>query len=323
MSLGKSSGLILFFSSVGFISGAAAEVCKLQRFASIPVTLGSRDAILVDVSIDGEPVKLQLDTGAGLSLLDQAFVDRRKLPSIEGGAAYGLTGKAVRRSTRVGQLALGNAVARDAVFQVVDLRGGDGTDGRPVGLLGADFLASHDVEIDLAAARVNLFAPNRCQGQVVYWAKEYFRVPIRQIPGDLIDVEMQIEGHGLHGLIDTGASVTTMRLAVARGVFDLSPGSAEPQAHYWMQGVDGRRIDCFDHRFESLTLGGITVHDTMVAVADIDTRQGAITTGSRITGDPDQPDVIIGMPLLRRLHLYIAYAERSLYFTVAEPSTAH
>jgi hypothetical protein len=95
-------------------------------------------------------------------------------------------------------------------------------------------------------------------------------------------------------MIDTGAPSTTMRLSTARG--DL-------------HGMDGIKINAFPHTFHSMTFGGITLNDTQMIVADIDQGKGREQTGSRIRGNHDQPDVIIGMSLLRKLHLFIAYSE--------------
>jgi hypothetical protein len=87
--------------------------------------------------------------------------------------------------------------------------------------------------------------------------------------------------------------------------------------------MDGIKIDAFPHTFHSMTFGGITLNDTQMIVADIDQGRGSEQTGSRIRGNHDQPDVIIGMSLLRKLHLFIAYSEPAIYFTLADsPATS-
>jgi hypothetical protein len=234
------------------------------------------------------------------------------------GAIYGLTGKELRGATRVSALTLGNAVAHDAVFRIGNV-GGDGRDGGPVGLFGSDFLDNYEVEIDPTAARMNLFLHDHCPGNVVYWAKEYFKVPVNRTSDRRLEVLISVNDKGLHGLVDTGTSETTMRLAVARGAFDITPDATDTRSPGTLYGVDGTKIEAFRHSFDGLSLGGITLHHTSMVIADIDTGKGFITTGSRITGLQDQEDVIIGTSLLRRLHLFIAYSEPALYFTLAEP----
>jgi len=303
---------------VATASAAAADDCHLKQVASLPTKITADGRLLVDAGINGEAVKLLLNTGAVRSLLDPDFVKSRNMPWNEntGTRGYGLTGKSLTGWTRVSLLTLGNVTARNQSFSF----GSIGGDGAPVGLLADDFLAANDVEIDPAAGRVNLFSPDHCTGKVVYWAKEYSRLPLFLTSAHRPEVEITIGGETLHALIDTGTAATTMRLAVARRLFGVEPNSADPSLHTTVAGVDGVKIDSFPHRFDSLTFGDITLRNPEIQVADIDSAKGAVNNGSHMTGSVVQPDVMIGMSLLRRLHLFIAYSEPALYYTVAEPT---
>jgi hypothetical protein len=318
--------LVIFaavFGFTGLVATASADECRLKRFASIPMTVAPNGPALIDVSIDGEPAKLVFDTGSAVSLLDEGYVNRRKLPAADfRRAAYGLTGKELHGGVRVKELSLGTAIAPDQLFRVGHT-GDDGGGGGPVGVFGTDFLADFDVEIDPSAGRINLFLPNQCPGNVVYWAKEYFRLPIYVPQGVTLNRRMvaviKVNDVGLHGLIDTGTGETTMRLAVAHDSFDLTPEPAAGGGGAAIRGVDGTAIAAFHHVFEGLTFGDITLNKTDMVIADIDVAKARINTGSRIAGAPNQPDVLIGMSLLKRLHMFIAYGEQAVYYTVAEP----
>jgi predicted aspartyl protease len=296
----------------------AADDCHLKQVASLPTTIAADGRMLIDAGINGETVKLLLNTGAVRSLLAPDFVKSRNMPWNEdtGTRGYGLTGKSLTGWTRVSLLTLGNVVARNQNFSF----GSVGGDGGPVGLLANDFLEANDVEIDPAAARVNLFSPDHCTGKVVYWAKEYSRLPLYLTGSHRPEVEIKIGGETLHALIDTGTAATTMRLAVARRLFGVDPGTTDPRTHTQVAGVDGVRIDSFPHGFDSLTFGDITLRNPVIQIADIDSAKGAVNNGSHMTGSVDQPDVLIGMSLLRQLHLFIAYSEPALYYTLAQPT---
>jgi predicted aspartyl protease len=302
------------------LESARAETCQLKEFASVPADFrGSH--ILIDVSINDQPARLVVDTGAGVSMLDPAFVARLGLPIIETGTlGYGLTGRGLSGATRVAALKLGNAVSRSAAFVIAHI-GGDGHDGAPVGLFAADYLFNYDVEIDPAAGRLKLFAQDHCPGKVVYWAKEYFRLPVSLTPDKRLDVDLAIDGRTLRGMIDTGANATSLRLAVARRLFDFDPAAAGLK-HGKAIGADATPIDVFPHVFDSLAFGGITLRNTTVQILDMDSGRGASNAGSHIGGRVEQEDAIIGMSLLRKLHVFIAYGEPAFYFTLPEPAKA-
>ena len=134
-------------------------------------------------------------------------------------------------------------------------------------------------------------------------------------------VDLRINDKPLRGLIDTGAGSNVLRLAVARRLFDVDP-AAEGQKHHSAEGVDATKIDMFSHVFDSLSFGDITLRNTSIEVLDMDSGKGASNVGSHISGLRDQEDAIIGMALLSKLHIFIAYSEPALYFTMAEPPKA-
>lgn len=301
---------------------AWADDCRLKEFASLPVKYASGGPITVDVEVDGQPARLMVDTGSGISFLDQGFVDRFHMTQHDTPIfGYGLTGKPIHKIVRVDRMTLGHAVISNKQFGVANL-GADGTDRQPVGIFGAGYLAKFDVELDPTAGKINLFEPASCPGNVVYWAKEYFKLPVHLTGDKRMETEVAIDGKTVRALIDTGASVTTMRLATAAGRFGIEAPDATGGQQPMLRGLEGAPLAAFQHVFHTLTFGDITLHDTQVIIADINSGRGAEHTGTRIVGSPDQPDMLIGMPLLRRLHLFIAYSESAIYFTIAEPAPA-
>jgi hypothetical protein len=291
--------------------------CQLKEVASIPAIFTDQGRILLDTLIDDDPEKLILDTGSPFNVLAQAYVERRSVPIIQTRRlGFGLTGKELDQIARISQLTLGKMVARSPVF-VVGAIGGDGSKGGPVGLFGTEYLSGYDVEIDPTAGRVNLFRPRHCPGAGLYWANEYFQMPVNLTGGNHLEVQIEVDGKALKGVIDTGAPGMTMRLATADEVFNITADQGGAPARRTTSGMDGVKIEAFPHTFQSLTFGGITLHNTNVTIADIDQGKGAEYTGTRITGNHSQFDMLVGMSLLRKLHLFIAYSESMVYFTLA------
>ncbi len=314
--LSSAAAIVLVVSAV--TPASAADSCRLQKIGTVAMRSTAEGRLLLDSAVNGEPVKLLLDTGAPRTLLDPGYVKSRNLPwkdddRIKG---YGLTGKSLSGFARVSTLDLGNlrfgtqAVAFGSVGDVA---------GNPAGSVANDELEAYDIEIDPAAGRLNLFSSDHCPGKVVYWANNYSRLPLHLTARYLSEVQVTVDGQTLWARIDTGMAKSTMRLAVARRLFGIEP---EAKATTQVSGVDGVKLDSFTHKFDAMSLGDITLRNTDMQVADIDVARDAFNTGTHLQRGVDQPDMYIGMSLLSKLHMFVSYSEPALYFTLAnEPKT--
>jgi len=314
--------VLALWASAGF----AATDCSLKQIASIPAEVTANNQLLIDVTINEIPVKLRVDTGGATSALDLKFATRAGLPLETMQAAfYGLTGRALDQKTRVSALRLGNAVSKNADFAIMPI-GGDGTDGEPVGLFGADYLQNYDVEFDFAGGKMNLFSHEHCVDHVVYWAPDFYKSAIRYGTGAILHtplINITVNGMSMLGLIDTGSPTTTMRLASARGRLDLSMDELDAHKVGQGTGVEGVKLDVYEHVFQSLTFGDITLHNTKMDVMAINTGSHVEKIGSHLKEMmPDEPDVLVGMSLLKMLHVYLSYSENAIYYTIAPPGRA-
>jgi len=297
--------------------------CELQQVASIPARLTADNRLVFDATINDVPTGIELDTGASISALSKKFATRLGMPvENSAGVFYGLSGLALDQVTRVRTLRLGSLTSANAQFLLMPILG-DGTDGEPVGLFGSDYLQNYDVEIDIAGGKVNLFNHDHCPGQLVHWASEFFKTGIyyagdTPIHRPMLDIE--VEGKRLRALLDTGSPTTVMRLATATGRFDLSPGSAGMKQLGDTNGVEGRNLERYEHTFSSMTFGDITLHNSRMEIIPINSGAHTNKLGSHIKAASDQdPDVLIGMSLLKQLHLAISYSENAIYYTIATP----
>jgi hypothetical protein len=207
------------------------------------------------------------------------------------------------------------------------------------GLIGGDMLKRYDVEFNFVTRKVNFFSPDHCEGKVIYWpATAFVVVPFSMAPpphgnpatwapsaeyDSQIYVPVTLDGKSFQAMIDTGAPNTTMSAATAERAFGItarSPGavpSSNPD-----QGT-------FGYVFHNLSFGGIAASNPHImifpdVVGKNDPDNTAIT-GSMIMRNDDgmQEDLIIGMDVLAKLHLYIAYGEKKLYITPPDqPATA-
>lgn len=202
------------------------------------------------------------------------------------------------------------------------------TDQQLDGTLAPDLLQLFDVDFDFGHGKLNLFSPEHCPGKVVYWAGAYAEVPFSFMAASLlganhIKLQMTLDGHALTTALDTGSNTTLLMEPVAIKSFGLDANSPNAQ-----KIADPRQIFLYRYQFQSLELNGIAVkHPLITVMSDQAERSFRSLHTSKMDSDPlygislDTPDLILGADVLRHLHLYIAYKERMLYVTAANPAT--
>jgi hypothetical protein len=161
-------------------------------------------------------------------------------------------------------------------------------------------------------------------------------VPIT-VRNNLIIVPVDVEGHALDAVLDTGSQYTVMNMDVANRLFGLTPSS--PGLAPVTESNGDKSITVYRRRFDELTFEGVQVKDlnvyllpNQIAVHD---RSNSLLRGRSLVhmgvagarffedgmegGDDtvSMPDVIIGMDVLRHLHVYFAAKEKRLYITDA------
>jgi hypothetical protein len=195
------------------------------------------------------------------------------------------------------------------------------------GIFAADFMQNYDIDIDFAGKKLNYFLTNHCDGRVVYWPAGIVSVvPFHgwNTHGDShMEVTVKLDGHEMTALVDTGASSSTLDAGTAHQLFDLSPdtpGAVEDGT------MGARNQKVFRWTFKTLQLGGLTIYDPKMRVLpDLMGKGDSSTIAAdshirRIT-DGMQPTMLIGMDVLRRLHMYIAFKEGKLYLTAGSDQT--
>jgi hypothetical protein len=168
---------------------------------------------------------------------------------------------------------------------------------------------------------MNLFSTDHCDGQVVYWkAPAVSEVPIVWHQYHMT-VPVMMDGHELQADIDTGASDTVLFADRAKSFYNLTLGDTDTPEAGKMNGDANRPI--YTHVFKGMTFGTIAVNNPHVTILPREMGRDLSNVGvqgSRVRTERDeieQPDMIIGMDVLRKLHVYIANKENKLYVTDA------
>ena len=299
----KSFGLALVMFAATAVSAAAEEDCRLQLAATLPMDLHN-GAITVPASLGDIPLKMVIDTGASNSVIRESLA--RKL-----GLHYDMLknyftmsffgGVEVHRYSTVNGFTLGKLKGDGLVLTWLP---DDNRQAWPQdGLLGANVLGMYDVDFDFAKATMRLFAPHRCPGRVVYWTQDESQIAKLPIEwhGAHIRVPVEIQGHTIKAVVDTGANVTVMDLETYMPEFGLTPTS--PGVKEVHESRDPRPE--YLYTFKEINFQGVTVKNARV-----------LFVSEKYSHDPDYK-MLIGTDILMQLHLYIAYQQRLLIVTPA------
>jgi hypothetical protein len=119
-------------------------------------------------------------------------------------------------------------------------------------------------------------------------------------------------------MLDTGFSVTTINQSVARRLIGFDPDSPNVTQVGQIERDRGSPAAVYRMRAEKIEFEGITVNNPMVQV--IPDLMSRATQTSQIgsllpRSEVGLPEVIIGMSVISKLHMYIAYKERKLYIS--------
>lgn len=301
----------------------AAE-CSLKRYTTIDTVATRNGSMLVPVNIGDAPRFLLFDTGGLISGLSRPAAEELGLNTLESNVALvGIGGAVSNRYTVLPSLSIGTLELKSMKFMILPGDAPMAPDGRLAGTLAPN--PNTDFELDFAGRKLSLFSTDHCDGQVVYWpAAAVAVVPMRTAGLGHIVVPVKLDGKEMDALIDTGASDTFLNLTVAAQRFDVRPDSPDVEPG----GPFGQNpsMTIYRRRFATLSFEGVTVTNPMVVLIPDRVTQRLVNgprTGSLIRErNRGLPDLIVGMSVLSKTHMYISYKEKKIYITAAEAPAA-
>lgn len=279
-----------------------APDCHLKELASIDLVTLPSGQYAVPVILNGQKDNLLLDTSVGYSQLDRSTISELWLRAY--GGAY-----------RVAKFQMGGSGPFEMYFDPAPV----GTFPKGVvGTLGMAFLRNFDLELDPQRNKLNLFSPQHCPGQVIYWSSgPYTRVALEKpsypfyYPSSGLSVwgywnaphvPVVLDGKSFSALLNTTTGESLIEKTPAQQAFGFSN---QRFALTKSTAISGH--DTYEHSFKSLSFGGVTISDPHMRVIESD-----------LHSDIADAPITIGLNILRRLHLYIASKEGFLYITAAD-----
>jgi predicted aspartyl protease len=273
-----------------------------QIAATIPLTARTSNLFTLPVSLNGTSFNMLLGTGGTSSII-----------TTDVGKSLGL--RVVRplgiAQTRVLDVVIGGAIrGQNVPFMVADymINAADGTPAIPDlgGVLAPDQLDQFDMDADFGAHTLKLMSPDHCKGRVIYWQGPTGIVPIHMHNG-LVYIDVTLDGHVFHARVDTAASLSVLYRNQAASYFDLTEKSPDVTVDGEIRttSTDGaihrhQVGKMYSHTFKTMDFEGVAVGNPHMEIED--------------SPLPDSyEEMILGMDVLSKLHLYFAFKEGALY----------
>jgi len=298
---------LAFVISVAVPAKAAQECVAPRLENTVPMeAIGDSGKVAVPITLNGAERKFLFDTGGGsMNYVSSAVALKLGMFRTDNFAALDLAGNKSYKVAGAREVKFGAVSGRDvAIFQVVPNLGFDG-------ILSAGTMTGDDLDIDFGAMRLNFFSADHCPGDVVYWPHQALAVVPVTTAGGHFELAVTLDGHPLTAVIDTGSPWTILDLAWAKKNLGFSSEATAPQSSDIPKDDPDKQI--YFRKYSALSFPGIAITKPLVIIRPVQFGDGddAATTSRRA------PDLIIGMEVLRHLHLYYTASEQKLYITPA------
>jgi Aspartyl protease len=173
------------------------------------------------------------------------------------------------------------------------------------GIIGGDVLSMFDVDLDLGRKSITFYEVQGCAHVTPPWAEPYASVPIKVTSRHNIVVPVEVDGHKLPALLDTGSTgyAITRRGALRSGATEAMLAADRTQE---VSGIGGIKKQP-SHKFKTLAIGGETIPETALSVMDAELPHG---------------DVLIGQSYLMFRRVWISYSTRMLFIRAPKAPSA-
>ncbi len=298
-----------------------AAPCQIKQLAEFQVDTTNNRPI-VEGTINGQPVRILIDTGSAVSLVTGALAKQLGLNADMPVPLhlYGVGGEKHVRATRIRRLQFGNFILTDLDVAVVSPQSSRATGAREgLFIVGADLLSRYTVEFDFADHVMRLMVPQGCKPeQLVYWSKTFSMadMDIGRIDDPHIETRVVLNGKSIDALLDTGAQVSWSTTVGAR-LAGVTNRAADHPVDERMRGSNGAPLASFLGTFETVSIGDDeTVRNVKLWVADLFAADTAVETGSHLAKPVEGlPDLLIGCDFFLAHRVIASFKDRKLLFT--------
>ena len=316
---------VAFVALLTFNTAAASQPASTAGACTPPTLLNSLPmeetpgggTMTVTAAIDGTPHRLLVGIGDLSTQLWDSPAAKLDLAVLNHGRFMDAGGRFSEGVARVERFTLGSMETGN--FAIAVRPDPDFPNAGFDGVLGTNMMQRYDIDLDFAHRQLNYFSTEACKGAGVYWSPGQISSVDFVTYSGIVYVPVTLDGHTIIALLDTSANRTFLNPQVAERLFGLKADALE--AGTVTDG--GALIKAGMHRFNRLTLGGLTIDNPDIAVPfNITTQDTGEFHASKVLLNRFPlsellPPMIIGMDVLKQSHLYVSFRNQRIYVSPA------
>lgn len=290
----KKLPVIVAFSFFAFSPHHAhAQDCQIDSLAVLPLAFSGQLPV-ISAAINGQTVQIGVDTGNETTAVTSETATRLNLPTD------------ARHLTTV-QGAGGTIQTHNVLLDSLDIAGNHFTHlSVPViaipdhpgvaALFGANILSNYDLEFNFPQKTLTFYRVQNCESIFPSWQQPYQQINITVTRSKLILMQVELDGHLLTGLFDTGAYSERLNMAAIVNA-GLVPDFLAPDPLKKNTGVAGTFEGHF-HQFSWLKIGDEKFTDPQIGVFNEPTAF---------------EDILIGEDYMSGRRFWLSYSTNTLF----------
>lgn len=280
--------------------------CGLHMVARMPLEVQD-ELLVVPAGINGEWVRLVVDTGAERTMIADATAERLALPHDPRHTTRWVSvgGTTITNDVTIGRLVLGGVhfpLTRIALGTFT-LRSEHGLNAD--GLLGADVLLAYDMDIDVPGGKLTLYSARRCPQDRLPWQEPAAEITGIRASKDRLLMPFELDGMAGMAILDTGSQRNVVGADMARRLgLDSRTMAGDPVVR--QHGVGPAEVVAHVHQFSLLRVGPMAQRSPALAVMESDAGMG---------------DAVVGQEFLLGQRVWLSFRNRQIYvsFTPSRP----
>ena len=278
---------------------AASGGCGTAQLGQTTVAT-LRNAPIVTLLANGMPVTMLLDTGAETTILTPGVAKRlgAQRPQVEFDRQLrGVAGSLQTTEVELHSFAIGGVAIPWRRVRVAPISVASVFSGPLDGVLGADSLNSFDIDLDLPNNRITFYRRQACPAAAPAWTEPYITMAAGRSKGDHLFFPVQLDGHKINAFIDTGAQSTVLATSAALAL-GLTPALLARDRAAVLRGAGPEQLSGRVHRFARLEIGGETIRDPEIIVADLNLSDA---------------DLVLGIDIVRPWRIWLSYGAQKIF----------